>query len=112
MSEKLSEQNCVPCRGNVPKLESPEIENLAAQIEGWQVVAQHHLQRNVKFKTFAGALRFVNLIGDIAEREGHHPDVRFGWGYAEIEIYTHSIDGLTKSDFILAAKINFLMSGV
>jgi len=106
MSKSLSDERCVPCRGGVPPLESAEIENLVAQIEGWQVVAGHHLRRDFKFKNFIESLRFVNLVGEIAEREGHHPDIRFGWCYAEIEIYTHVIDGLTKSDFVLAAKIN------
>lgn len=106
MSNKLSEQHCVPCRGGVPPLSQSEIETLAGQVEGWRVIENHHLRKDFKFKNFAAALRFVNMVGEIAEREGHHPDVSFGWGYAEIKIYTHTINGLTESDFILAAKIN------
>lgn len=108
MSKDLSERHCVPCRGGVPPLAQPEIETLARQLEGWRAIESHHLRKDYKLKNFAEALRFVNLIGEIAEREGHHPDIRFGWGYVEIEIYTHAINGLTASDFILAAKIDCL----
>lgn len=78
------------------------------QLQGWNVIHEHHLQRDYKFTNFSDALRFVNRIGEIAEAEGHHPDIIFGWGYAEIKIWTHAIDGLSESDFILAAKIDAL----
>ncbi len=72
------------------------------------IVAEHHLKREYKSTNFRGALRFVNRVGEVAEREGHHPDISFGWGYAEIKIWTHAIDGLSESDFILAAKLDTL----
>lgn len=79
---------------------------LLGQLEGWEAVEEHHLEKEYKFANFAGALDFVNRVGAVAEAEGHHPDINFGWGYARIRIYTHAIDGLSESDFILAAKID------
>ena len=70
------------------------------------MAGEHHLSKGYKFPNFAAALAFVNRVGAVAESEGHHPDISFGWGYAELKIYTHAIDGLTESDFILAAKID------
>ncbi len=104
--ERLAEKHCVPCRGGVPRLEGAEIEPLLRQLEGWEVVDAHHLSKEYKFPNFAAALAFVNCVGAVAEAEGHHPDLSFGWGYARVQIYTHAIDGLTESDFILAAKID------
>ena len=72
----------------------------------WKVVNEHHLQKSYRFKDFREAQTFVNRVGDLAEEQGHHPDICFGWGQAEITIWTHKIDGLTESDFILAAKID------
>ena len=107
MSE-LSSRQCVPCRGGVPPLQGNKIELLLAQLNGWEVVMGHHLKKNYGFENFRQALAFVNRVGDVAEEQGHHPDICFGWGTAEITIYTHKIDGLTESDFILAAKIDKL----
>lgn len=106
--EDLAERKCVPCHGGVPRLTGGEIAGLLPQLAGWQAVAGHHLRKSYKFPNFAAALAFVNRVGALAEGEGHHPDVRFGWGYAEIEIYTHAVGGLTESDFVLAAKIDRL----
>lgn len=103
--EDLTSRNCVPCHGGVPRLTGAELEIYAQQVTGWQVVDEHHLRRDYKFTNFKDALDFVNRAGAVAEAEGHHPDIRVGWGYAEITIYTHAIDGLSESDFILAAKI-------
>ena len=108
MSDSLAEKHCVPCSGGVPPLGSDEIERLRQDIPEWKVENDHHLERRYKFDNFKNALEFVNRIGAVAEDEGHHPDIRFGWGYADITIYTHAIDGLTESDFILAAKIDRL----
>jgi len=102
----LASLECVPCRGGVPPLEGDEIKRLAAQLDGWEVVGEHHLRKNFEFKDFRDALAFVNRVGALAEEQGHHPDISFGWGRAEITIWTHKIDGLTESDFILAAKID------
>jgi 4a-hydroxytetrahydrobiopterin dehydratase len=104
--ESLSSKHCVPCHGGVPRLTGAEIEPLLAQLDGWRVVEEHHLLKDYKFTNFADALAFVNQVGEVAEAEGHHPDINFGWGYAQIKIYTHAIDGLSESDFILAAKID------
>lgn len=105
MSE-LASRHCVPCRGGVPPLKGDEITKLLSQLIGWDVVDQHHLWKKYRFADFSEALRFVNQVGNIAEQQGHHPDICFGWGSAEITIWTHKIDGLTESDFILAAKID------
>jgi 4a-hydroxytetrahydrobiopterin dehydratase len=107
MSE-LSSKQCIPCRGGVPPLTAAEIEPLLAQLSGWEVVRQHHLKKNYAFSNFAEALEFVNRVGEVAEEQGHHPDICFGWGKVEVTIWTHKIDGLTESDFILAAKIDQL----
>ena len=107
MSE-LSSKQCVPCRGGVPPLAGEEINKLLGQLNGWEVVNEHHLKKNYKFADFREALKFVNQVGELAEEQGHHPDICFGWGNAEITIWTHKIDGLTESDFILAAKIDEL----
>lgn len=104
----LSEKNCVPCRGGVPPLTSGEIRPLAAQVPQWDVVDDHHIQRSFRFSDFADALGFVNRVGELAEREGHHPDLYLAWGRVDVSIWTHKIDGLTESDFILAAKIDRL----
>ena len=106
--EDVASKSCVPCRGGVPRLEGEEIERLAGQVAGWEVAEGHHLRRRYEFPNFRRALGFVNRVGEVAEGEGHHPDVSFGWGYCELTIYTHAIDGLTESDFILAAKIDRL----
>ncbi len=107
MSE-LSSKQCVPCRGGVPPLEGDEITKLLDQLSSWEVVNQHHLKKSYKFSDFRQSLAFVNRVGELAEEQGHHPDICFGWGSAEITIWTHKIDGLTESDFILAAKIDEL----
>lgn len=105
---ELAELQCVPCRGGVPPLQTPEIEKLLAQLDRWQVVNEHHLQKTYGFDDFRASLEFVNRIGELAEQQGHHPDICFGWGKADVTIWTHKIDGLTESDFVLAAKIDKL----
>ena len=108
MSE-LSAQTCEPCRGGVPPLGSAAIAELLAQLgSDWQVIAEHHLQKEFTFPDFKAALAFTNLVGALAEEQGHHPDILLAWGKVEITIWTHKIDGLHQSDFILAAKIDKL----
>jgi 4a-hydroxytetrahydrobiopterin dehydratase len=92
----------------VPPLPNEEITKLQAQLDGWEVVSGHHLRKEYKFEGFKETQAFVNRVGELAEEQGHHPDICFGWGRAEITIWTHKIDGLTESDFILAAKIDRL----
>ncbi|MDT7605103.1 MAG: 4a-hydroxytetrahydrobiopterin dehydratase [Acidobacteriota bacterium] len=106
--EDLASRKCVPCHGGVPRLRGEELAKLAVQIPAWEVVEEHHLRRRWEFANFRAALAFVNRVGEVAEGEGHHPDISFGWGYAEITIYTHAIDGLSESDLILAAKFDKL----
>jgi len=103
MSE-LAKKECVPCKGGVPPLKGQEIADLLGQIDGWEAVGEHHVTRTYAFKDFVSALDFVNKIGNIAEQQGHHPDIFLAWGKVRVEIWTHKIDGLTESDFILAAK--------
>ena len=104
MSE-LSEKTCVPCTTDVPALGGAELARLHGHIPAWELVEEHHLKRRFRFADFRAALDFVNRVGALAEEQGHHPDIGFGWGWAEITIFTHSIDGLTENDFILAAKV-------
>ena len=104
----LAEKHCVPCRGGVPPLAGADLDRLRAEIPEWQVVDGHHLLRTFTFPDFRTALDFVNRAGAIAEEEGHHPDLLLSWGKVEVKTWTHKIDGLTESDFILAAKIDKL----
>jgi len=103
---KLEDKSCIPCKGGVPALKGAELTPLAAQVPGWQVVAEHHLVKSFVFPDFRAALAFVNRAGAVAEAEGHHPDLYLSWGRVEVRIWTHKIDGLTESDFILAAKLD------
>jgi 4a-hydroxytetrahydrobiopterin dehydratase len=104
----LSDKSCIPCRGGVPPLQGDELEKMKAEVLGWEVVEGHHLFKSYTFPDFVTALAFVNRIGDTAEKEGHHPDLFLAWGKVEVKIWTHKINGLTESDFILAAKIDRL----
>jgi 4a-hydroxytetrahydrobiopterin dehydratase len=105
---KLASKTCVPCRGGVPPLAGKELEALANEVPHWKVVDGHHITRTFSFPDFREALGFVNRVGQLAERQGHHPDILLSWGKAEITTWTHKINGLTESDFILAAKIDKL----
>ncbi|MBV9504168.1 MAG: 4a-hydroxytetrahydrobiopterin dehydratase [Acidobacteriia bacterium] len=102
----LAEKQCVPCRGGVPPLRGEELQNLKSQVNGWDVIREHHLSKTYTFPDFQKALDFVNRVGAIAEQQGHHPDLHLSWGKVQIETWTHKIDGLTESDFILASKID------
>jgi len=105
---ELAEKTCIPCRGGVPPLTADEIRPLAEQAPSWDVVEEHHLDRTYKFKNFRDALDFTNQVGELAEEQGHHPDIHLAWGKVGIRLWTHKIDGLTESDFIMAAKIESL----
>ncbi len=102
----LSKKECVPCKGGVPPLKGEELGILAEQVDGWDVAAEHHITKTYKFPNFVKALAFVNRVGEVAEEQGHHPDIFLTWGKVRITMCTHKIDGLTESDFILAAKID------
>ncbi|HRI89130.1 MAG TPA: 4a-hydroxytetrahydrobiopterin dehydratase [Candidatus Hydrogenedentes bacterium] len=103
---ELASQQCVPCRGGVPKLQGADITRLMALLNGdWQCVDEHHLEKAYKFKNFVDALAFTNAVGAIAEEQNHHPDILTTWGKTKVTIWTHKIDGLTESDFYFAAKV-------
>ena len=106
---ELSQRTCTPCQGGIPPLALGEAEALLPQAPGWRLLENGtRLERRYTFKNFAASLAFVNRVGDLAEAEGHHPDITFGWGYANILFYTHKIGGLHENDFIMAAKVNTL----
>ena len=103
----LGEKSCTPCRGGVPALTSEEASTHQRETPEWELRDDaRRIERRFKFKNFAEAFAFVQRAGHLAEGEGHHPDISFGWGYAEITVWTHKIEGLTESDFIFAAKVD------
>ena len=109
MNEPLTAKTCTPCRGGIPPLSETEAARLGGGTPGWELrEGAHHLYQRFEFANFVDSLAFVNKLGALAEAEGHHPDIEFGWGYAAITIYTHKINGLHENDFILAAKIDQL----
>jgi 4a-hydroxytetrahydrobiopterin dehydratase len=109
MSE-LAKLECIPCKGGVPPLKGEELTGLLEKLGGgWRVVDGHHLAKEYKFKNFRDALTFTNKVGELAEAQGHHPDIYLAWGKVRLTIWTHKIDGLTESDFIFAAKADKLV---
>jgi len=111
MSEQLADKKCIPCRGGIPPLKGPELQTLHHLVPAWTVTNAHHIYREFRFPDFKQALDFVNSVGALAEEQGHHPDILLAWGKAGITLWTHKIDGLTESDFIMAAKIDRLAAG-
>lgn len=110
MASELAQKQCVPCKGGVPPLKGNAVDELARRLGGdWTVVDEHHLTKTYRFKNFVEALDFTNAVGRVAEEQGHHPDVYLTWGKVRLDIWTHAIDGLTESDFILAAKCDQLL---
>ncbi len=107
---ELAQKSCVPCTGGVPPVQGEELARLSEQVPDWDVAAGHHLEREFVFPDFMRALAFTNLVGELAEGEGHHPDIYLAWGKVGVKIWTHKINGLTESDFVLAAKIDRLNS--
>jgi 4a-hydroxytetrahydrobiopterin dehydratase len=108
MSE-LAGKSCVPCRGGVPPMPKAEAESYLREASGWALMDDgKRIERKFAFKNFKEALAFVNQVGALAEEEGHHPDITFGWGNATVSLHTHKIKGLHENDFIMAAKINRL----
>ena len=109
MSSDLARKACVPCRGGVPPLAGRELVDMQATLGGgWRAVDEHHLEKEFGFEDFRSALDFTNRVGELAEEQGHHPDIYLSWGRVRTRIWTHKIDGLTESDFILAAKMDEL----
>jgi 4a-hydroxytetrahydrobiopterin dehydratase len=111
MSEcDLSGKACVPCRGGVPPLKGKELSDIHGRLgNDWEVVDEHHLEKIYTFRNFREALAFTNKVGEIAEAEGHHPSILLEWGKVTVTVWTHKIDGLTESDFILAAKADRIL---
>ena len=106
---ELAAKDCVPCKGGVPPLKGAALQNLLAAVNNnWRVVDEHHLEKEYKFKDFREALDFTNRVGEMAERQGHHPDIHLAWGKVKVTVWTHKIDGLTESDFIFAARTDRL----
>lgn len=105
----LATRSCVPCKGGIPPLAGQALADLQAQLgNGWLVIAGHHLEKEYRFRNFKEALAFVNRIGELAEQEGHHPDLHLSWGLVKVVLWTHKINGLTESDFVFAAKTDLL----
>ena len=106
---ELAEKECVPCKGGVPPLKGEALQRLQQQLgHGWTVVREHHLEKEYTFTNFREALAFTNRVGELAESQNHHPDIYLAWGKVKITLWTHKIDGLTESDFVMAAKIEAL----
>ena len=110
----LLKKKCVPCEGGVIPFDISEIHKYQKKVDGWLLNKNEKnmffLEKNFKFKNFVESQNFINDVGKISEDEGHHPDIIFGWGYAKIKITTHAINGLSENDFILAAKIDKILS--
>jgi len=101
----LAKKECIPCKGGVLPLKGPELTGLLDELGGgWRVVGGHHLEKEYHFKDFRTALAFTNRVGELAEVQGHHPDIQLSWGKVRLTVWTHKIDGLTESDFIFAAR--------
>lgn len=106
----LTQKKCVPCEGGLTPLSVDQAKTMLQHIPGWELTQEGKaIKRRFIFKNFKSALAFVNKVGEIAESEGHHPDISFGWGYAECVLLTHAIGGLHENDFIVASKINGLI---
>ena len=101
----LAQKTCIPCRGGVPPLKGEELDALQEKLgNDWQIINEHHLEKEYIFADFRQALDFTVKVGEVAENQGHHPDIFLAWGKVKLTIWTHKIDGLTESDFIFAAK--------
>jgi 4a-hydroxytetrahydrobiopterin dehydratase len=109
MTETLAEKKCAPCRGGVPPLTREEAGRIQSQTPNWELrEGGHRIERTFRFSNFQEALGFVRTVGELAEIEGHHPDISFGWGCATISLRTKKIKGLHENDFIMASKINLM----
>ena len=110
MTETLAEKTCTPCRGGIPPLTRDEAQRLQAQAPNWELADDaHRIERTFRFRNFQESFAFVQKVGELAETEGHHPDISFGWGYATISLSTKKIKGLHENDFIMATKIDRML---
>ena len=111
----LADKKCIPCKGDIPGFDINEIHKYLKKVDGWEVKKNENdnyfLTKDFKFENFNQSQNFVNNVGNVAEEENHHPDISFGWGYAKVNIFTHAINGLAESDFILASKIDKILNG-
>ena len=109
MVDGLAAKTCTPCRGGIPPLGAQEVERLRAQVPQWEAREEgRRIERTFRFRDFREALTFVQRASELAEQEGHHPDICFGWGYATVALQTKKIKGLHENDFIMAAKFDEL----
>jgi len=106
MTSELAKKECVPCKGGTPPLTPDQVHTLLGEVDEWAIEQEYHLTKSFVFPNFVTALDFVNRIGEIAEQQQHHPDIYLAWGKVRVEVWTHKIQGLTESDFILAARID------
>ena len=109
----LLKKKCVPCEGGILPFDISEIHKYQKKVDGWEILEKKKiffLHKKINFKNFKESQGFINKVAEISESEGHHPDISFGWGYAEIKITTHAIEGLSENDFILAAKIDQIIN--
>ncbi len=105
----LADKDCIPCKGGIEPLKGESLQVLCEQLQNdWQLIEDHHLEKSYKFKNFAQALEFTNKVGNLAEIQGHHPDIYLAWGKVKLTVWTHKINGLQESDFIFAAKADTL----
>lgn len=112
MTETLAEKKCTPCRGGIPPLTPEEAKRFQSQTPDWELRDEsRRIERMFRFNDFREALSFVREVGDLAETEGHHPDISFGWGYASVSLRTKKIKGLHENDFIMASKIDRMFHG-
>ena len=101
----LAKKTCIPCKGGIPPLKGTKLDDLLEKLKNdWKIIKEHHLEKEYSFKNFKKALDFTVKVGELAENQGHHPDIFLAWGKVKLTIWTHKIDGLTESDFIFAAK--------
>ena len=106
---ELAAKRCVPCRGGVPPVKGVQLNALQVKLGGdWQIINEHHLEKQYSFDNFRQALDFTIRVGEMAEEQDHHPDIFLAWGKVKLIIWTHKIDGLTESDFVFAAKADAL----
>jgi 4a-hydroxytetrahydrobiopterin dehydratase len=110
VTSDLSTKQCEPCEGGTRPMTTAEAEAYLGQVPGWELVVGQPLKigRELRFKNFAQAMAFINRVAEVAEAEGHHPDICVSWNRVTLELVTHAIGGLSENDFILAAKINQL----
>jgi 4a-hydroxytetrahydrobiopterin dehydratase len=105
----LARKHCAPCKAAVLPLKGQDLAGLVGELsDGWQVVKEHHLEKEYEFKDFRAALAFTNEVGELAEAQGHHPDIYLAWGKVKLNLWTHKVNGLTENDFVLAAKVDRL----